>query len=54
MSGVYKGVGGQKKGVVGGGEELGAKGILHLLLGLFRVAMSPNSASYRLRHAWRA
>ena len=33
---------------------LAAGGWLYFLLGLSRVAMSPRSASYRPRHAWRA
>ena len=48
------GVGGWEGGGVGGGGGWEARVGLHLPIGLFRVAMSPRSASQRPRHDWRA
>ena len=39
---------------MGGGGGWEAGGGLHRQTGLFRVAMSPISASHRPRHDWRA
>ena len=47
MDGRYKGVGGWEGGGVGGGGGRAAGGGLNVPLGLFRVAMSPRSASHR-------
>ena len=53
MDCTYKGVGGWEEGAggrrVGGGGGWEARGWLYLPIGLFGVAMSPRSVSYRPR-----
>ena len=54
MDCMYKGMGGWEGGGVGGEGGWEAGGGLYLPNGLFGVAMSPRSASYRPRQDWRA
>ena len=51
---MYKGVGRWEEGGVGGGGGWETEGGLHHPIGLFGVAMSPRSVSYRPRQDWRA
>ena len=53
-AGWWRGAGWVEEGRVGGGGGWEAGGRLHRPIGLFGVAMSPRSASYRPRHNWRA